>query len=319
MFHPRSLIPFLILSYGCSHSVSVQQNNGTVHLENPSSFATIAVGGLSFPGPDTVKGTLAFPTPRLINFDFLPNATIRNDSNAAVELVAAWRFGVLQSIGGHDTLITDIAGLPEPDTSLYLDAGTLAPGQSLTITLSKTVKLSDYLQVDDRLVHQRFAYQLMLYSRSHPVIRPILTATAPFDPSAFNGRYHGFIYTSENSPDPLATVDGTEDPVGGSSTFHGGGVFPNPTLDSTTVVLDADQPADSVRADLFITPHYAIKGVFSLVKVSAGSHLVRTGFPNIDPLYGFPNLRPGLYKLVVTAWQGSAVTELHENICIRRP
>ncbi|MDP4200988.1 MAG: hypothetical protein Q8922_15465 [Bacteroidota bacterium] len=273
-------------------------------------YAEVIAGGVSFPVWDTTK-TKFWPSPGLIDFEFHPYATIRNDSNVSLDLTATWKFGVMQSIGGKDTFVTTVAGLPDSGVSPNL--GTLAPGQSYGITTFQSTRIDttihapfDYLQIDDRLITQRPAYQLTIWNKQG---KRLLASTALFDTNDFHKRYRGFYFTTESSPFPEGTVDGPVDPSGGDPALRILPTYPDPTTGHTTLLLNLGESVDSIQADLYITPHHRAARLCSIGAMPPGVQYIQLNMPPVES---------GLYRLQLIVWKrGTGDYGNYENVCIR--
>lgn len=291
---------------GCSASTPPSSTTG-IKIISSGNIATIAVGGFTFPAHDS-SHTVALPLGRRVNFDFLPEVSIRNDSNVRLSVNFHWTFGIMKSMGGRDTFISDIVGLPLPSMTL---GGPIAPGESQKLGFISseinpiTQQPMSYSSVDERLTHQQLAYRLIVGTQTDT---SLFVLTGILDSTIFEKRYRGFIYTTETSPDPLGEVDlPLDQDLSGSSSFHALDVYPNPVPYSTQLTFEAKVHLDSVKANLYFTPNHSILE-FLIIDIAPGSHTVMMDVSSI-PM--------GLYRLEIFAWQGNSTTFSHENVCVR--
>ena len=278
---------------GCSHTTSTQLvSSGPV--TKTTQFSYLVAGGTKWPGilRDTVDGLDSF-----VYFDFHRKITITNSSGASQHLFATW--GIFNDSARHVILpnkqTASVAGLLWESDGL--DLGTIPANAFIVLDTSNVVK------INQNLTHTPLSYTLYLSTLSDPSFDQ---STALFDSVPFASRYRGYIYSTESSPNPIAIMDAPDpDDWHGSNNFVTEAAYPNPANGSTEFVFEAFQPVDSVQLDLHITPGSIVRSFLVGQDLPLGVHSM---------MLDLTGLAPGLYRLMITAWQGSTVTHSHGDI-----
>ena len=287
---------------GCSSPTAISNTSPISITTSSPGLMHLEAGGLAIRG----VGDTA------VNFDLVSHVSVKNDSSVALHLVAIWRLRTtaipLQLIKPSE--FPDIAN----DT---IDLGTVAPGSSIALDSIPIVTFSDSDLHGGQLV-----YILQFQFQNGPVL-PLVEDDRLFSYTEnysvyipFNQRYRGVIHTTESSPAPIDTLDGPDDGDWiGDSLFQPSPAYPNPALGATEVSFAIPgsftnpESLDSVRWDLYVTPHHIVRSV-SLAQPKSGTHTIS---------FDLSGLAPGLYRLVWTAYKNGVVATSHGDIMVPLP
>ena len=287
-FYLTSLLLLAGLFFGCSNSSTTVNSSSIIVLSRAKGFAHLEAGGLSIRG----AGDTA------VNFDLVPNLSITNDSNVPLHLFAEWEISTLENI---NQIVT-------PPISLLFDTVDLG-----IVPANSTIALDSIpiVTLSDSFANQQLSYTLWLGTKNSHFSDYAIDV---FDSVPFNSRYRGFVYTTESSPTPLDTLDRPDDgDWQGDSIFMPQPAHPNPALVSTFVGFTGPgsfpanpETLDSVRGNLYITPHHFVSMVSdSLLK--SGTHTISLNLSGYNP---------GLYRLIWTAYKGNNIVTSHGDIMV---
>ena len=247
-----------------------------------------------------------------VNFDLVSHVLIRNDSNVALHLLAKWALTGDTTAHQVQALVPNESG-PQIIDSGTVDLGIIPPGSSEAIDSIPIVTLDSILpgsQVD---------YSIQFQVQNGPVLAlDYLTWNAPISSYTnynlsvpFSSRYRGIIYTTESSPTPIGVIDAPDstDWVG-DSVFMPSPAYPNPATVTTSLGFTIPNSLDSLRGDLYITPHHILKTFINGPIKGTGNHEVSLNLSGISS---------GLYQVHWTAFKNGAVFTSHGNIMVPLP
>jgi len=267
---------------GCS-SPSEKSYSANISLSSTSSsFAHLEAGGLAI----RAKGDTA------VNFDLIPAVSVKNDSNEALHLFAVWELYPLD---------LNLLHIISRDT---IDIGLVAPGAMVPLDSIPIVTFSDSDLYGKKL---GISLDVGILNTGQ------LESVAETDSVPFSQRYHGFIYTTESSPNPIGIFDAPDDGDWiGDSNLTLSPAYPNPTNGITegsfTIPGSFTNPEtlDSVRGDIHITPHHIVRSL-SVIQPKSGVHATQ---------FDLSGLSSGLYRLVWTAYKNGVVFTGHGDIMV---
>lgn len=257
---------------GCSGSTNVNSKLDVAGV-SPSEFVA---GGLTYATNDTLE-----------DFDFRPHIRVTNPTNESLPLLIKCNFSA--------------AGSTRPGTAT-IDLGELAAGASRTLDSSFVVRIPTGFAGENVVCD-------MIFISGNPDGGSFATYSQTRLDIPFSSRYHGFLYTTESSPDPLATLDQPLDWFLSAGPAHLDGIFPNPAYGSTSIRLTLNAAIDSVKGLLRITPNSPADTIFSMPASMSGVWTIESDLTKQDP---------GLYRLEVIVWSNGQPQLAHANVSVRR-
>ena len=134
-----------------------------------------------------------------------------------------------------------------------------------------------------------YGYRLTLYDKGS---NDLLVITDSLSGSTPQNRFHGIIYTTETSPDPLGVFDGPDDgdwKALSDTTIKCFPLFPNPSSLGAEIQYQTRNDLDSVFITLNKTRSYVIDTLFIFNEAKSQGQYGLT--------LQFPQIRHGMYRL----------------------
>lgn len=270
---------------GCSSPSSTQYTSAISIMPTSSSIAHLEAGGLAIRAADDTA----------VNFDLVPTVRVKNDSSVALHLFAVWEFKgrpALQLIKPNETPSVTSIG----DT---IDLGIVGPGASVTIDSIPILTFSD-----SDILNGNLEYILRIET---PAGQFLAGVDQSFDSVPFASRWRGIIYTTEASPTPIAVVDGPDDGDWQATTLIAPScAYPNPAAKIIELPVKILEACDSVRAQVFVTPHHALETIVD-GSLPVGAHAISADLSKFSP---------GLYRVIWTAYKSDTVVSNHGDILV---
>ena len=289
---PRVLFPLCLLTAaawltGCEHSTAVIKPDPITFSSN-SEFAHLEVGGL----------TILSQGDSLVNFDLIPNISVTNTTDSTLHLFAVWNI---------DTVSTNrLYTLPQPSDTIDLG---MVPSQGTT-EVDSIILISLPMSVANSILY----YDLTICDGDPTLQNPLSVwgygASAPFDSVPFPNRWRGIIYTTEASPNPIGIIDGPDDSDWQATPiFTPNPAYPNPAITATSLGISFPAQLDSVKCQLFITPHHVLQTIADGT-YGIGTYVFQTNLSALSP---------GSYRALWSGYKNGAAVSSHGDIMVPLP
>gem|GEM_PF-2672884 len=283
------LIALFVIAFfaaGCSHST--QTNNPAVTLSALAGGPHLEAGGLAIRSAHDTA----------VNFDLVPDLSIANDSSIPLHLIAEWELRSTVPLVSNGNVTSSYHEISF-DT---IDLGTINAGATVALDSMPIVTFSD-----SDLMGGGVVYRLTLLDGNAPVA----FASGAIDSIPFHSRYRGYIYTTEASPLPIDTLDKPDDgDWQAAGSFRPSPAYPNPAVGSVQVGYMVPETLDSLRGDLFITPHRILRSILLDRSVKIGQYLAQIDLQGISP---------GLYRVIWTPYKNGPLGTSHGDIMVPLP
>lgn len=290
----KSCILFLVLmafSFGCKSSTEPPSGNklGSSVTVTSSSSPSLDGGGRWFTGADTG-----------VWYDASLSYDLSNASGTDKDITYKIEIGLFgDGKFSHDP------------SAIFFDGDSIVTGSS-PVHVSGNSKSSLNIQFTTgigRLVTWKYpyGYRLTLFDKTK---NDSLVLEGAFDGSIPGNRFHGIIYTTESSPDPLAILDGPDDgdwKSADSNEFIPRPLYPNPTSGQMSTLGWALQTEGLIISfSLNKTPKDSLF-FYSTDPLSAGFH---------EYAVSLKGIKPGMYRIYLSAKRNSTTYLSHGDVMV---
>ncbi len=281
------LILAIVYLSGCKSNTEPQGNKLGPSITVTSNWSpSLDGGGRWFNGADT--GTW---------YDAKLSYTLDNSLSSPKDIsyrleIGVFKNGMFQSGGGE----------------LFYDGDSVFSG-SHTIRGSTTLDLTQLIGVGRKNRKDwsyAYGYRLTL---TDITTKDLYVTEGPFSGSDPENRFHGVVYTTEQSPDPLGVLDAPDDSDWSHNAKDGVfplSIYPNPVMKFASFTWIVQEQGAIAAFSLNRTPR---DSVFSLATplLQAGQHTYSISFDNV---------RTGMYRLYFSGKIGGEVFTSHGDVIV---